>query len=275
MGLGADSATHKDHRRKGVYKKLSEVTRARRFELGVDIGYWGTNNPIFIESANRKNRPKLPYSLTNMIKILDTQDHFGTNLFSKNGLKKIRYEILSKNNNRTVLKKNNSYILKRVKYFNEEAEVFWDSLKEYYRFIIERKRDYLNWRYCDIRAGNYVPFVLYEDRKMVGYMILEEATKNCKTGFIHDILVLPDKLDALDYLIYNALTFYEGTGINKVYCWCIEKTSLRKILESYGFVSNKKMVSKVYFTDEARDELERMKKASPDKIHFVLGDLDS
>jgi hypothetical protein len=70
MDLGADSATHKDHRRKGVYRQLSEVTRARRFELGVDIGYWATNNPIFIESATKKNRPKLPYPLTNMVKIL-------------------------------------------------------------------------------------------------------------------------------------------------------------------------------------------------------------
>jgi hypothetical protein len=165
--------------------------------------------------------------------------------------------------------------LKRIRYFDKEADVFWNNAKKYYNFIIERKSDYLNWRYCDSRAGNYLPFVLYEDEKMVGYMILNEGTENNKTGFIHDILILPGKLEVLGFLIKNALIMYEKAGFNKVYCWCIDKTCLKKTLKTYGFVSEYKMVSKVYFTDEARDEFERMKKTSPDKIHFVLGDLDS
>jgi GNAT superfamily N-acetyltransferase len=270
MGLGADSGTHKEYRGQGIYKKLAAVKKERSREMGVNITYWSTNNPIFIDYAKKMNRPKLPYNLTNMTKIINLKEHFGQNLVSRKGLEKIRYQLLSKTNFTEHLFDQNRYEIFQVDFFNEETDFFWNKIKKDYDFIIERNQRYLNWRYSDSRAGNYLIFIIVEKEKMVGYMVLDGGAGN-----IHELLTFQDNTDALDIMIQTAIAYYEKAGVCKVNCWGIENTLLTKKLGSYGFVSNKRSVGHVYFTNEARSLLNELKKAPPDKIYFTLGDIDS
>jgi hypothetical protein len=43
-----------------------------------------------------------------------------------------------------------SFIIER---FEEWADEFWTQLGARYKFIVQRDKDYLNWRYCDPRGG--------------------------------------------------------------------------------------------------------------------------
>jgi hypothetical protein len=205
-----------------------------------------------------------------MTKIINLKDHFGQNLFSRKGLEKIRYQLLSKTNFTEYLFDQNRYEIFQVDFFNEEADFFWNKLKKDYDFIFERNQRYLNWRYSDYRAGNYLIFIIVENEKMVGFMVLDGGAGN-----INELLTFQDNTDTLDIMIQSAIAYYEKAGISKVNCWCIENTLLTKKLESYGFVSNKRSVSHIYFTNEARTLLNELKKVPPDKIYFTLGDIDS
>ena len=56
--------------------------------------------------------------------------------------------------------------------YDDRIDEFWHEVNDYYRFIIERTKDYLNWRYCDPRGGEYIVKTAEEDGRILGYSVL-------------------------------------------------------------------------------------------------------
>jgi len=273
-GISGDTATHKNYRGRGIYKELAAAKKQIRKSQGGIFGYWITINPIFIEYAKKLQRPTFPHPISNMFKILDVEQYFGPTRLTEKGIKKIGYLILSKKNKSEIMEDGDLEV-RLIKNFDEKADTFWSKIKNHYNFIIERDSTYLNYRYCDHRAGKYSVYALFEKNEMYGYIVLgEKQTGEKRTGIILDLLTLPNLGKGIDLLIQSAFEYYSQKGINRVFCWAIEGHPLRKALLKHGFVSLKSDVPHLYFAEEAVKELLIIQNSSPDKLHLSKGDID-
>ncbi len=207
-----------------------------------------------------------------MFKILDVDQYFGPTRISKKSIRKIGYLLLSRTHKNGMI--STGYNLEHITGFDHRIDIFWNKIKKHYNFIIERDRRYLNYRYCDPRSGKYVIFGLFEKHEMIGYIVLGEKGVGDKVGKILDLITLPSREDAIDYLIQTAFEFYSEKSIYKVNCWAIEGHPLRKSLLKHGFVSLKTDIPHIFFTRDAEQELMDVKNSSPEKLHFTIGDID-
>ena len=61
--------------------------------------------------------------------------------------------------------------IKKISAFDERIDEFWKIVNDNHDFILERGREYLNWRYCDFRAGEFIVEQAEEDGKILGYIV--------------------------------------------------------------------------------------------------------
>jgi len=55
------------------------------------------------------------------------------------------------------------FTVSEISRFDDRINLFWNQIKDNYIFITEKTRDYLNWRYCDKRGGNYIVKIVEKD----------------------------------------------------------------------------------------------------------------
>ena len=55
--------------------------------------------------------------------------------------------------------------------FGDQGDVFWDKIINDYDFIIERRQGYLNWRYCDQRAGDFDVRLALDGSEVIGFCV--------------------------------------------------------------------------------------------------------
>ncbi len=156
--------------------------------------------------------------------------------------------------------------------FDERIDAFWQEASMPYDFAIVRDREYLNWRFCDPRAGSFTVRQAEEERAIGGYAVTSMQADG--RGFIADLLALPDRDDIVLALLNDALQQLQLAGAATVECWVPRYHPYRHAIDSSGFRHKRRTiemhVSGIRIEDAELAFLEDPRAA----VHVSLGDTD-
>jgi hypothetical protein len=158
--------------------------------------------------------------------------------------------------------------------FQEDTDVFWEQVKKDYGFIIERNRGYLNWRYCDIRGGDFDVKMAMDGSDVIGYCVnrVNRYREEYPVGFVVDLLTLKGREDAADALLADAKKYFEANDVNTVLAACTKNHPLWNSFQRQGFVDTRIDFTMYYNSPVKQFDCLR----NPDlRAHFMFGDIDS
>jgi len=195
-------------------------------ELSVRAGaryiYYVSYNPIMIKSWMRR-RPPFPHKISNLVRIRDINKQLKVMMiknawFMRLGFYTLKFFNNIKNMLGSSQPSRHDLNISGVSNFSSHINEFWESVSDHYKFIIERTRDYLNWRYCNSRGGDFIVKQAKEDGHILGFIVLgvNRLRLNYPIGFIVDLLTLPSRLDVADALIGNAIKYFDSQNINLI-----------------------------------------------------------
>jgi hypothetical protein len=161
--------------------------------------------------------------------------------------------------------------------FDERINELWDKTKLNYDFIVEKTKDYLNWRYCDPRGGNFDVRCVEEDGRILGYVVLRinRIREEYPIGHIVDLLTLPERYDVVDALVSDAVEFFDSQSVNVIHYLGVKHRPTERIFNRHGFLDTRKKPYVFYKSLDSMDILSNVKATSSKQVHFCFGDLDS
>ncbi len=123
-------------------------------------------------------------------------------------------------------------IVKQIDEFGREADRIWESASPYYSCLVERKRDYLNWRFVHQPGNRNSLYIFFRNSEPVGYSALNLKTEaDVKTGVITDVFAAPGDLP---HLVSHAESIFRSEKAGKIVCFC-SHTALVRAVEKCGF----------------------------------------
>ena len=231
-GGGLGGATHPDFQRKGIYAARSEWSRATE-DPAVAVGlsrrraviHRLRDNPV--ASHGRigvylyVQRPWRAASARKAgLAVLNALPATGMALWSR-----LRSRV-GPRGARNVTVSTLPAFDERYGPFLERASAAWD-------VIPMRSVEYLNWRFCDPRAGGFVVRAAEQGDTLLGYAVLHRLEGR---GHIMDLLALPDRLDVVRTLIDDAIQHLDDAGTHSVECWMLREQPYARVLRQAGFV---------------------------------------
>lgn len=274
---GDDAAVDEAFQGLGVNTNLTILRVKRASENGIKLNYLITINPIVIDFQRRRGRNELPHPTSHLVRVKNVSLHLKEKNVDRNpvatklgitllkNMNKVRNLFVSRSNTR------DPFSIAEASFFDERIDLFWDKVKDSYDFIHEMKKEFLNWRYCDPRGGNYLVRQAVKDEEILGYIVLELKKDNeYREGYIADILTLPDRDDVAEALIRDACGFFDKLQINMIHCRIVKDNQYQRILSKNGFIDDP-LATKVFVfitLFEDKGEYEIIKASSPSRIHF-------
>ena len=158
-----------------------------------------------------------------------------------------------------------------VERFDERFSAMLERAMEQFDLVQERTLAFLNWRFCDRRAGPFVVRVATEDGAVVGFAVTRASVPE---SAIAEILALPGRLDVAEALIADAVGLASSRGANVVRCRLAERHPYWPVLERAGFFPIGRVAGELF--DPRAGDLEDFAAVErPDaRCHFTLADTD-
>jgi hypothetical protein len=165
----------------------------------------------------------------------------------------------------------------RITVFDEAYESFWEAVREEYDFIIDRTREYLNWRYLDTRSGGFTALKAERDGVFLGYIILRvnRYLADFPVGYIVELLTLPGHDEAAHALISEAMKVFGVENVNIVNYLTVKGNSHEKIFGLHGFLDSRVNINQFYNHMGNSDIADRMLGLLPGRTYITWGDLDT
>lgn len=165
------------------------------------------------------------------------------------------------------------WTLRRVSRFDDRSDRFWQEARKPFVLIVERKAEYLNWRYADPRAGTFQITIAEAGDDVVGYVV---ATASRDRGYIADLLALPGRTDVVRSLLGHAVDELAGEGKAAIECWLPREHPYRGVLEAQGFVHKRRSIDVSARAAREYAQTHEMAFGADPKaaIHIALGDFD-
>ncbi len=280
---GSDVAVHPDYRRMGIHNRMVELKKELMVRNGVRINYAHTFNPIVIEHfvRGREENIELPHPISFYRRITDIDMHLDKEGSGRRWLKKIGYKTLRAGSGIRYGsgrgRRPEGLRISKIERFDEGMDAFWGEVSGHHAFIVERTSSYLNWRYMDPRAGEYVALRAEEDGRVLGYTVLSVRRPeggDYPVGNITDLLTLPRRLDVAGALVGEALDHFSREGINVVECLFPRRHPYGRVLKGHGFMDVGDQGRCVwYYHLGLEGELGRVEASPPDRVHLTLGDI--
>ena len=281
-GYGTDAGVHPDFRRIGVYKQIRKQRKKLEYRHGIKIHYAATINPILIKYLS-KSYHVFPYHLQYFFRIRDMSLHKRMNP-TKSLLARARrlgfsaFKLFNdlRNTLSDSISLNKDISISEIQSFDDRINTFWDEIKDHYNFIVERTKDYLNWKYCDQRGGDFIVKTAEEDGRILGYSVLKMESNNEEypKGEIIDLLTIPERLDIVDALVADATNFFNHNKINLITSLVVNKHPYERIFERHGFLNIRKKMHLFYDPLHIlKDELKIIESSTTSKVHLSSGDL--
>jgi hypothetical protein len=284
---GCDVAVHPNYRGFGIFNKTRDLVGELRVKYGLKVHLGISGNPIVIQSyeknceKNPKTWIKFPIKINRMIMINDVDDFLRKNPTDNTLIKGIGYRTIKSSYKIMGFSAKNSKIqrsikMRQISVFDDHIDEFWERIKNNYDFILERKKEYLNWRYNDPRSGYYRVTQAEENGSVLGYSVLRinRIKSDNPKGYIVELLSEPGKLDIVDALLGEAMKYFKESDINVVYASQVEGHPYSKVYKKYGFISYSKNSMFLWLTEGLGEDINTLVKTKVDRTHISNGDED-
>ena len=272
--FGAESATHPNYRKIGVYSKILKLIYQYRLENNFRFSYYNSENPIVIKDAEKKKRSIFPFPMSQMTRMKNTSQI--DSLTKRFGF--ITLKMLNNITNSLIFdsKTGEDFIIVEISKFDDDVNRFYEQIRLNYDFIIEKNQGYLNWRYCDPRGGKYIIYKAVRDGKFLGFVVLElRKSGNGFAGSIADLMVLPGEDEVVKAFFKTACDYFDELGVNAINYGVVKGHPYQRISSRFGFLDSS-MISKMLTLcrfEQIESEYDLLKSSSSDKIFFNLGDV--
>lgn len=274
-----DLAVHPDYRKKGIMNQMLQHNVAGLPKKGIKMNYAITGNPIVIKNMEKRFN-RLPFPVVNLVSIKDIDTHLKEMPVSNPLLMKTGYQIvknvssISSTFKKSATTENIEII--ETGTFGPKADHFWEKIAPSFDFIVQRKSDYLNWRYCDPRSGGYTVKMALQNGELVGYSVLgvNSLIEHYPVGYIMDILVLPGRVDVINMLAQDAVRYFESLDVNIVNYQVVRGSMYEEALKNHGFLDSRINLHIFINTYDQQDLLKITQNLSPDKVYISWGDHD-
>jgi hypothetical protein len=141
-------------------------------------------------------------------------------------------------------------------------------------FIFERSLDYLNWRYCDVRGGDYYVLQAKKESEYIGYLVCRIVKKeDSLRGYIVDVLVDPAFPEAGVLLLERGLEYFDEHGVNMCQAWVTKSHWFEDVFTWCGLVDTRRTVG-IFLNRKEFPDKETMLKAPSNRLHLQMGDTD-
>jgi len=273
-GFGADVGLHPDFRGRGVFAEMDKEQLRARLTRPAYMTYTITTVPTVI----KKGGPAFPQPVLHMIRVRDIDKHLAMTPLQHPRILKTGFLALSllRKGTRSSAASDKQVHIRRVDAFDERMDDFWDNVKNAYSFILQRTTNYLNWRYCDRRAGDFTVKIAEKDGKIAGFSVLRINRRNrdYPEGYLVDLLALPGEREVENALMADAVEFFEQESVNIVHACAVKGHRLSQLLNRYGFLNTRQNYGIFCRFYRDLDYYSDFMKLPPEKIHFQFGDTD-
>jgi GNAT superfamily N-acetyltransferase len=122
--------------------------------------------------------------------------------------------------------------------FDDRVNTLWDKVKDAYRVVVPRTKDYLNWRFAEHPAVKYPKYIVTDGGSEIrGYIILKTYTKVDEAkGHIIDMLCVDDR-NVVRSLLHSAYDYFGRKRIENLSCWMPDSCFCTPVLREEGFVT--------------------------------------
>jgi GNAT superfamily N-acetyltransferase len=106
------------------------------------------------------------------------------------------------------------------------------------RILCRRSAEHLNWRFQKNARYAYDLFVVHQDNKPFGYLVLKtfrDSTTGETSGDIVDVLWSKENRSSLEEVLFFALSHFHAKGVSRVATWLQTNTLLDKAAAEVGF----------------------------------------
>jgi hypothetical protein len=279
-GQGVDAGVNPGVRRRGIFRKLAD-SRLDFLGKGTHLFDWVIpGNPVVIKIFSESYSP-FPHSIRNLVRIQDINRQLRMIPMKNPWLMKLGFHVVKHISDFTSVSWRHKPIRGEVKvsevnYFDDNIDVFWEEIEDHHDFIVERRRDYLNWRFCDPRIGGFVIKIAEDHGRIVGYCVLRinRYRSEYPVGYIVDLLALPDRHDVVDALVGEAIEYFDGESVNIVNCMVVKNHSYEAIFKRHGFLDSRVKIQILYryFGDD--NPVGGLGRSPAERIHVSWGDFD-
>jgi hypothetical protein len=161
-----------------------------------------------------------------------------------------------------------SWQMRTVDRFDERVRALWDEASQPFDLISAHNVDFLNWRYCDLRAGGWTVQMAEEGSKLLGYITYRSAGG---WGYVGGLLALPERLDVVEGLLREMMRSLHERGIPAVQCWVTPSHPYLRVLGDIGM--DKKRRHLQFIIHAENDDFSELEDPAA-LAHIVAGDTD-
>ena len=277
LGNGVDVAVRPDHRRHGLFNAMTQKRIEAMHQRGIPLALWSSGNPILVDKYNHTTQ-RFPQDIHGHARIRDIGQHLQNMKDKHPTTTKAGYTTLSLANalSRKLgpKTKDTGITVQPIKKFDQQADQLYQTASQQFTFITERKKDYLNWRYLDRRAGEYTVLAARDQDQLLGYAALatNKTPEGYTIGYIADLLTQPSRPDAADALLNEATETFDKQDINTVITLSTPTSPYNRSLYRAGFIDSQTRYNLWYshFTEAAN-----LHKKTRGATHFQFGDRDT
>ncbi len=279
--IGPDFCTHPEYRGKGIHTRILELIQKLRVESNIKFMYSTSGNKIILNIWDKKRRgdTRFPFEVPVMVRINDLETHFKNRAQKNSTVLKLgffSFNIINRIRNFFYFKTkiNNDFTIKEITKFNDDLDIFWEKVKNDYKFILELNSTHLNWRYCDDRSGKYLIKQAMIGKDVLGFIVLEITdVNNYKEGYIMELLALKGRLDVVDSLLLDACKYFNQLDINTIYYETVENHPYQRLAIKNGFINSYKTTYINCQLLNAEKEFEILKSSHPNQVYFNYGEV--
>ncbi len=261
-GQSVDTMVHSDHRRKGIFEKLSLSGVEGGISQNMKINFRFPNHMALSASVNKLGTTKIS-DIPQYMKILNGFE--ACKLYSTNPLVKcilgVGNKVLNSFFSLLNVRQSKEYILRPIAFFDDHFDTLWQKAKNTYPIAVARNASYLNWRYKQ-DPHSYHCMGAYKNEELIGYIVLASEQKKGKTGesislgHIVDIFCIEDQKDVLHTLYKEAENYFTSQGMCAISCWMFDHWFYGQALTKRGYLRFRSpSVLAALLTDPALDPL--------------------
>ena len=166
-----------------------------------------------------------------------------------------------------------AWTVREIDSFDERVDRLWEEASPSFDFVLLRDAEFLNWRYCDARAGRFTRFAAEQDGRLLGYAV---AQVSYGRGYLSDVLVRPGRLDVLDSLLAHATGRLKQAGVAVAIAWCATLHPYGPVLQRHGWLVRPTRTRDLSYRPLHRGAETKLAflQDPQTRIHFTTGDVD-
>jgi hypothetical protein len=287
----AEVGVHPEYRRMGVRNSMLQFKKDKK-QFGVAFNISLTSNPILVKARarllKRGERTGLgfPHPVKYLVRIQDF-DRFLRRIkreytWQRTLMYKLGFIFLKTLNGvqrklSSGVSRSGIFSIEKIMSFDDKIDDFWKNIKDDYDFIVEKSKDYLNYRFCDKRAGTYDVWQATENDAVIGYMVLRvnRVIAENPVGLLMEVLALKNRLDVVDSFLDLAEKYFDEKSVNTVHAVIVSGHPYERILNLNGFIDSREKAIVTYSAYKEFNALTQFENSSPERLHYQYGEFDS